>query len=202
MENKLTLSAAVRAAAGKNANRRLRAAGFTPAVFYDATGKSLPLQVNEAELAKLYARIGRTTVFDLEIDGDGGKTTRPCLIWDIEYYPTRNRFQHIDFYGADPDRELKVRVPLAFTGTAKGIKLGGKVEIYRENIDILCKPAALPKKIFVDISGLDVGQGLRIADLALPEGVRARYDVNFAVLTVNIPGSGKGEDEEGAAEAS
>jgi hypothetical protein len=45
-----------------------------------------------------------------------------------------------------------------------------------------------------------VGQGLRIADLALPEGVRARYDVNFAVLTVNLPGSGKGENEEGAGE--
>jgi large subunit ribosomal protein L25 len=185
---------------GKNANRRLRAGGFTPAVFYDGSGTALTLQVNEAELVKLYARAGRTTVFDLEIDDGGGKTTRPCLIWDVEYYPTRNRFQHIDFYGADPDRELNVRVPLEFTGTAKGLKTGGKVEIYRETVAVLCKPAALPKKIRVDISGLDVGQGLRIADLAMPEGVRARYDVNFAVLTVSIPGSGKGEGEEGAGE--
>ncbi|MDR2669943.1 MAG: 50S ribosomal protein L25 [Desulfovibrio sp.] len=200
MESKLTLRASTRAKTGKNANRRLRASGFTPAVFYDATGRTLTLQVNEAELVKLYAQTGRTTVFDLEIDDGGAKTIRPCLIWDIEYYPTRNRFLHLDFYGADPDRELKVRVPLEFTGTAKGVKSGGKVEIYRESINILCKPAALPKKILVDISGLDVGQGLRIADLTLPEGVRARYDVNYAVLTVNQPGSGKGENEEGAGE--
>jgi large subunit ribosomal protein L25 len=200
MESKRTLRASTRAKTGKNANRRLRASGFTPAVFYDATGRSVSLQVNEAELVKLYAETGRTTVFDLEMDDGGTTTTRPCLIWDVEYYPTRNRFQHIDFYGADPDRELKVRVPLEFTGTAKGVKAGGKVEIYRENIDILCRPDALPKKILVDISGLDVGQGLRIADLAVPDGVRARYDVNFVVLTVNIPGSGKGEDEEGAGE--
>jgi large subunit ribosomal protein L25 len=200
MENKLTLRASARAKTGKNANRRLRASGFTPAVFYDATGQALSLQVNEAELAKVYVGTGRTTVFDLEIDSDGQKTTRPCLIWDVEYYPTRNRFMHLDFYGADPDRELKVRVPLEFTGTPKGVKAGGKVEIYRENIDILCKPAVMPKKILVDISGLDVGQGLRIADLTLPEEVRARYDVNFAVLTVNLPGSGKGDNEEDAAE--
>jgi large subunit ribosomal protein L25 len=200
MESKLTLGASTRVKTGKNANRRLRASGFTPAVFYDATGRALTLQVNEAELAKVYARTGRTTVFDLVIDDGGKKTVRPCLVWDVEYYPTRNRFMHLDFYGADPDRELKVRVPLEFTGTPKGAKTGGKVEIYREIIDILCKPAALPQKILVDISGLDVGQGLRIADLALPEGVRARYDVNFAVLTVNLPGSGKGENEEGAGE--
>jgi large subunit ribosomal protein L25 len=201
MESRLKLRASTRAKTGKNANRRLRANGFTPAVFYDATGRALSLQVNESELVKVYARTGRTTVFDLEIDDGGKKTIRPCLVWDVEYYPTRNRFMHLDFYGADPDRELKVRVPLEFTGTARGVKSGGKVEIYRENIDILCKPAALPQKILVDISGLDVGQGLRIADLALPEGVRARYDVNFAVLTVNLPGSDKGENEEGTGES-
>ncbi|MDR2124059.1 MAG: 50S ribosomal protein L25 [Desulfovibrio sp.] len=200
MESRPALRASVRVKTGKNANRRLRASGFTPAVFYDATGHALSLQVNEAELSRVYARTGRTTVFDLEIDDGGKKTTRPCLIWDVEYYPTRNRFMHLDFYGADQDRELKVRVPLEFTGTPRGVKAGGKVEIYRENIDILCKPAALPQKILVDISGLDVGQGLRIADLALPEEVRARYDVNFAVLTVNLPGSGKDDNEEGAGE--
>ena len=194
------LSAQVRAELGKNANRRLRASGLTPAVFYMAGGASIPVTVNEAELNKLYAGAGRTSILTLEIEDKGKKSSHPCLIWDAEYYPTKNRFQHVDFYGVDMKKELKIKVPLEFVGTAKGTKLGGRLEVYREHIFILSKPATLPKKITVDISNLDVGDSLRVQDLAMPEGVRASFDTNFAILTVAIPSVAKeGEEEESAA---
>lgn len=201
MSQELKLAASVRTKIGKNANRKLRASGLIPGIFYSATGENKSVQISESALNKLYRETGRTTVFDLEIDDNGKKTSYPCLIWDVEYYPTKNRFQHIDFYGVDLNKELKVRIPLEFVGTAKGTKLGGKLEVYRENIFILSKPSTLPKKIVVDISDLDIGQGLRVLDLTMPEGVRPHYDVNFAILNVHLPGAGKDEgDEEGAAE--
>ena len=195
MSTRLALPADLRETTGKNANRKLRAQGIIPAVYYSAGGENKPLQVNEAALMKLYGSAGRTTVFDLEITEGGKKKLYPCLVWDAEYYPTKNRFQHVDFYGVDLDKELKVRVALEFTGVAKGTKLGGQMEVYREQIHILSKPDALPKKIIVDVSDLDIGQGLRVADMVMPEGVRASYDINYAILLVNAPGSGK--DEEG-----
>jgi large subunit ribosomal protein L25 len=198
MATRPTLAADIRKKTGKNANRRLRAQGVIPAVFYSAEGHNTSLQVNEASLTRLYAEAGRTTVFTLEINGDGKKQTHPCLIWDCEYYPTQRRFQHVDFYGVDLDKELKVRVPLEFTGVAKGTKLGGQLEVYREQIQILSKPDSLPKKIVVDISNLDIGQGLRVEDLTMPEGVRASYDINYAVLMVTAPGSAKDEEGENA----
>jgi large subunit ribosomal protein L25 len=195
MSDRLKLSVDVREKTGKNANRKLRAKGVIPGVFYTGEGLNFPVQANEAALMKLYGQAGRVTVFDLEINDKGATTTHPCIIWDVEYYPTRNRFQHVDFYGVHLDKELKVKVPLEFLGTAKGTKLGGRLEVYREQLYIYSKPATLPRKITVDISDLDVGQGLRVADLAMPEGVRADYDTNFAILTVNMPG-GKDEAEE------
>jgi large subunit ribosomal protein L25 len=195
MSARLTLSATVRTATGKNANRRLRAQGFTPTVFYNAAGLNLPLQVKEAALAKLVAAAGRTTVFDLEVEENGLRSLYPCLLWDTESYPTKNRLQHADFYGVDLDRELKVRVPLEFTGTAKGTKLGGTLEVYREQIEVLSKPASLPQKIQVNVADLDVGQSLRVADLHLPEGVRAQYDDNYLIVMV-ITRSGDKETEE------
>lgn len=191
------LPADLRTKTGKNANRKLRAQGVIPAVYYSAKGENKALQVNEAALMKLYGSAGRTTVFDLEIAEDGKKRICPCLVWDVEYYPTKNRFQHVDFYGVDLDRELKVRVPLEFSGVAKGTKLGGQMEVYREQIHVLSKPDSLPKKIVVDITDLDISQGLRVADLAMPEGVRASYDINYAILMVTAPGSAKEEEEEG-----
>lgn len=197
MSENLKLAASVRTKIGKNANRKLRAQGQIPGVFYTPGGDNKTLQVSEAALNKLYRETGRTTVFELEINDNGKTSSHPCLIWDVEYYPTKNRFQHIDFYGVDLNKELKVRVPLEFVGTAKGTKLGGKLEVYREHIYILSKPATLPKKITVDISNIDVGQGLRILDLPMPEGVRPHYDINFAILNVHVPGAAKddgGED--------
>lgn len=196
MSQNLKLAATVREKTGKNANRKLRAKGLIPGILYTASGENHLVQINEPALIKLYNATGRTTLFDLELDAEGKKSTFPCLVWDVEYYPTKNRFQHIDFYGVDPDKELKIRVNLEFVGTAKGTKLGGKLETYREQIYILSKPSALPKKIIVDIADLDVGQGLRVEDLKLPEGVRAHYDTNFAVISVTMPGDAKADSEE------
>lgn len=193
---KLTLKAEVRTKTGKGVGRKLRAAGYIPAVFYNPNGESVVLQVNAHDLMRLYTKVGRTKLFDLEVEGEGKKFSQTCLIWDVEYYPTRNEFMHVDFYGADMERELKIRVPLTFTGVAKGAKLGGKMEVYREHIYVLSKPATLPNKITVDITALDINQGLRVAELIMPEGVRASYDDNFAILQINVPGANKDEDEE------
>ncbi len=198
MSERLSLNATLRAKTGKNANRRLRAQGIIPAVFYNAGGESSPIQVVEAELMKLYGVAGRTSIFDLKLNRDGKEESFPCLVWDVEYYPTKQRFQHVDFYGVDLDKELKIMVNLEFTGVAKGTKLGGKLEVYRERIQVYSKPTTLPKKILVDISGLDVGQGLRVADLTMPEGVRASYDDNYAIIDVVIPGAEKDDAEGGA----
>ena len=71
MSERSKLSASVRTATGKNPNRRLRAQGIIPAVFYNTSGQSTPVQVAEPALMKLYATAGRTTVFDLEVDDNG-----------------------------------------------------------------------------------------------------------------------------------
>lgn len=193
---RLSLNVTTREKTGKGANRKLRATGLVPGVFYTTDGSSLPVQAKEADLNKLYLKVGRTTLFTLNIEGSGKSITKPCLVWDAEYHPTRNSFQHIDFYGVDLDKELKIRVPLEFSGTAKGTKLGGKLEVYREHILVLSKAETLPNKIIVDISNLDINQGLRVADLVMPQGVRASYDDNFAILLVNAPGASKDDDDD------
>ena len=190
----LRLKATPRTQTGKNANRKLRAQGFVPAIFYTPTGDNISVQVKEADLMKLYNKVFRTTIFHLDIEGNQS-ASRPCLVWDVEYYPTRNKFQHVDFYGVDLDKELRISVPLEFSGVAKGTKLGGKLEVYREKIFIKSKPGTLPSKVVVDITNLNVNEGLRVADLAMPEGVRAHYDDNYAILMVIMPGAASTEEE-------
>ncbi|MDL2209964.1 50S ribosomal protein L25/general stress protein Ctc [Desulfovibrio sp. OttesenSCG-928-O18] len=192
-----TLTVQKRNSTGKGANRRLRAQGIIPAVFYTAGGASIPVQVQEAPLKKLFAAMGRTTVFNVEIEDGGKKEVAPALIWDIEYYPTKNRFQHVDFFGVDLKKDVKIRVPLEFTGTAKGVKLGGVLEAFIEFVDVIGKPLDLPSKLALDVTPLGLGDSLRVSDLTLPEGVRPAMEASKTIIQIKDK-SASGDDDESA----
>ena len=179
---------------GKGANRRLRADALVPGVFYNGKGQNVAVQVPSLPMEKLLAAVGRNTVFHIEID-DNGKTEKyPALIWDVQYHPYKRAFLHIDFYGVDLAREVVVRVPVEFTGVSRGVKLGGQLETYRENVRLSGKPLKLPKKITIDITELDINSAIHVADLALPEGISAVYTTNYCIVAVHVPGA----EEEGA----
>lgn len=199
MSEFLALAAEKRETTGKGAARRLRATGKIPAIFYNTKGESTPIMVDEKELLKLYAQVRRTAVFNIEISKDKGKEVFPALIWDIDYYPEKNKIQHVDVFGVDLNKELKIRVPLVFTGVPKGVKAGGKLETYREAVTLIGKPLSLPQKITLPIDSLSVNDIVRVADLPLPEGVSADYDNNFAIIAVTTGQGGADEGEEGAA---
>lgn len=169
----------------QGANRRARQEELIPGVFYTAKGENLPVQMSVRSFAKLFSQVGRTTVFNLEIEGDG---THPVLIWATQRDPITSRFTHIDFYGVDLDKPVKITVPVEFTGVARGTKVGGKLETYREQIQLMAKPLDMPAKVTIDISGMDVGTTIQIADVKLPEGVKAAYDNNYAIVSVLMPG--------------
>ncbi|GHV50342.1 50S ribosomal protein L25 [Deltaproteobacteria bacterium] len=189
-----TLTVQKRNATGKGANRRLRAAGIIPAVFYTAGGVSVPVQVQEAPLKKIFETMGRTTVFTVEIEDQGKKQSAPALIWDIEYYPTKNRFQHVDFFGVDLQKDITIRIPLEFTGTAKGVKLGGVLNTFLESIDLIGKPLVIPHKIRIDVTPLGVGDAIRVADIPLPDGVRPARDAARIITQVSVK-SATADDE-------
>ena len=179
-----TLSVQKREGLGKGSNRRLRAEQTIPCVFYDAEGDNFSVQVSAKELGKLYDEVGRTTVFNIEYEENGKKVVKPALFWDVQYHPVKRAFVHIDFYGVNLEKEVKLVVPLEFVGVAKGTKLGGKLETYRERVTLKGKPLSIPARVSVDISDLGVNDILHVADLKLPEGVSAAMTANFAVVSV------------------
>ena len=193
------LNAQKRDTSGKGFNRRLRQEGVIPGVFYTGQGGNISVQMPAAPLNKLFGEVGRTTVFNLEI-AEGGKTSlHPVLIWDVQRHPVKNRITHVDFYGVDLDKPVKITVPIEFTGVARGTKVGGVLETYREQVQLVAKPLDMPAKIVLDITSLDLGKTIQVGDLELPEGVKAAYDVNYAIVSVLMPGSGAAEGAEGDA---
>ncbi len=195
----MTLNVQKREQHGKGTGARLRAQDIIPGVYYTAKGENISVQAPNLPLEKLYEKVGHTTVFNLEIDDNGKKSTHPVLIWQVQRHPYKKRFTHVDFYGVDLEKEIKVDVPLEIVGTSKGVKLGGVLETYREEIRLAAKPLDMPKKITIDVTDMDINSTIMVADLKLPENVRAIFDQNFAVVSVLM--AGKDDAAEGEGEA-
>ncbi|MDD6088444.1 MAG: 50S ribosomal protein L25/general stress protein Ctc [Desulfovibrionaceae bacterium] len=193
MSDLLVLAAQKRASSGKCNNRRSRKQDLVPGVFYTADGKNISVQVPVRDLEKVYAKVRRTTVFNLEIDDNGSKTAYPALVWQVQRDPIKSTFTHIDFFGVDLEKPIKIIVPVEFTGVAKGTKVGGVMETYRDQVRLIAKPLDMPSKIVIDVTPLELGTTLSVADLPLAEGVKAAYDTNYAIVSVLLPG--KAEEE-------
>ena len=185
-----TLSVQKRTAFGKGANRRLRTEALVPGVYYTADGQNIPVQMPELPLVKMYEQVGRTNVFQIEIeDENGAKTLHPVFVWDAQYNPVKSTFTHVDFLGVDLDKEIKVKVQVEYAGTPKGVKVGGSMETYRDEVVLAAKPADMPRKLVLDISGMEIGQTIRVSNMPLPEGVRPVFKSDFTMVSVFMEGA-------------
>ena len=195
MKEKATLTVQARDGKGKGFNRRLRAESMIPGIYYDDKGRNVPVVVADLPFRKLYQKVGSSHVFDLVIEQDGQTSTQPTLVWEVKAHPYKNMVEHVDFYGVDPKKPIHVDVRLEFVGKAKGVTVGGKLEIYRETLEVVCLPDLIPDKIVIDVAELAMNQHISVKDVALPQGVKAVFDQNYAVVGVINPAAEAAEEE-------
>ena len=141
-----TLSVQKRDALGKGPNRRLRTEALVPGVYYAPDGTNILVQMPLNPLNKIYSQVGRTNVFNIEVEEDGKTVAYPVFVWDAQYHHIKGNFTHIDFYGVDLNKEIEIKVRLKFSGISKGVKIGGNMEVYREEVILSAKPQDMPDR--------------------------------------------------------
>lgn len=201
MAELLKLNVQTRDQLGKGPNRRLRVAGLVPGIYYDSKGHNIPVKVEMIPLQKAYAALGKAQVFELVIEKEGKTETHASLLWRVRNEPVKGLPEHVDFFGVDLNKDLKIAVRFEVVGKSKGVKLGGVVELYRDSIEVVCKPMDIPESIILDITELDIAESIRIEDVPFPEGVTPVFDDNYAVVSIIEPHEDEdeeGEDEEGS----
>lgn len=196
MSTQHTLSVEPRTAKGSGSSRRMRAKSLVPGVFYNAGGQNIPFSVEYNPLSKLYAKVGHSQVFQLEIRGQEQSGQQPAIIRELQYHPVKGTISHVDFYGVDLTKKIHVYIPVEVSGKAKGIILGGVLEIFRDELEVVGLPLAIPEKIVIDVSSLGLNHNIHIQDLTLPQGVEFVFDNNFAVVGVTSPAAETEPSEE------
>ena len=193
------LKATAREGTGKLANRALRAQKLVPGVVYG--GDKWPANVAmEYRLVWQHYQTGHflSTVYLLNVDGKKERV----IPRDVQVDPVRDFPMHVDFMRVSKTSRIDVDVPVQFVNedASPGLKRGGVLNIVRHTIELSCPADAIPEKITVDLTGLDIGDSVHISAVALPKGITPTIaDRDFTIASIAGAAAARPEVETEAA---
>lgn len=180
---KSVLNVETRVRTGKGGSRKVRQDGLVPAVVYGKGVEALNLRLDPKALQKAVAtEAGWNTLLTLK--GDGPFDGLVVILKDMQIDAIRRNPTHVDFLAIDLKKTLAVMVPVQPVGKAQGEVEGGTLQLIRHELEVYCLPTNIPTSIEIDVTALNVGEGIHIDEVSFPEGVESQHDVNFTVLTV------------------
>jgi large subunit ribosomal protein L25 len=163
----------------------LRAAGFVPAVVYGYKTEATPISVNERDLLKTLRITGRNGVMKLQVDGNEVNV----VLNDYQADPLKGTVLHADFLAINMTEELEVSVQIHIVGESKGEKEGGIISQPNFELDIKVKPADIPESYDIDISDLEIGDTLTVADIREKSKYEILSEDDYALVTISAPRS-------------
>lgn len=170
---------------GKKSNlTELRKEGFIPCIIYGNGQEGIKISINARDYAREYKKsIGEVAFFDITVDGKTYKT----FIKDKQIHPLTREIVHIDFLELHKGKSITIDIPINFDGEAIGIKEGGILDIIHRKMQITCLPKDIPDEIKIDVSGMNIGDSIRVGDIILSEDIVANLSENVTIITLSLP---------------
>ncbi len=198
MSDTYELKAEARERVGKGSARELRRNGMIPAVIYGDKQPPLSIALPYKEVTmKIHGGGFLTTIATIDV---GGKKVQ-VLPKDYQLDPVRDFTMHVDFLRVSKGTTVTVEVPMQFINEEEspGLKRGGVLNVVRYSVEVTCPADSIPDALIGDLTGLDLGDGIHISQVTLPENVQPTItDRDFTIATIAAPAGLKTEEEEAA----
>lgn len=177
---------------GKGVSRRLRHQGKIPGVVYGGEKGAVSIMVRHNEmLHHLEHEAFHSHILTLKI----GPAEEKVVLKDLQHHPYKSAILHFDLQRVDENQQLTMRVPLHFINEdiCIGVKQdGGVISHVITDMEINCLPKDLPEYIEIDMAKMNIGDGIYLEDLNMPEGTQITTllhggDAKQIVATVHLP---------------
>jgi large subunit ribosomal protein L25 len=163
----ITIEGQLRTETGKKNTRALRSQGLVPGVIYGGSQ-----EVNFAAPVLSFKNLVYTAEFQLAQINVDGKSYR-CILKDVQLDKVTDQLAHLDFLELVEDKKVIATIPIHFTGTAAGVKGGGKLVTKMKSLKIKTFPKYLKEYIDVDLTNLELNENIRVEDVK---------DANYEIL--------------------
>ena len=176
----ITLHAEAGRTTGTRPSGRLRSEGRIPGIVYGHGMSPMPVSVDGRELrSALTTDAGLNALLSLDVAG----TSHLTMAREIQRHPVRGTVTHVDFQIVRRDEVVSADVSVSLVGEAEAVhRSDGVVEHQLYSLTVHATPDRIPTSIEVDISGLQIGDAIRVGDLKLPEGVTTEVDPEETVV--------------------
>jgi len=179
-----TLSAELRASAGRGAARATRRSGRVPGIIYGDNKDPVLISLEPRELSRALAnRSFFATLVDVTVDGAVHRT----LPREVQHHPATDAPLHVDFMRVGGNTQVTVTVPVIFTNPemSPGIRRGGILNIVRHGIELSCPVDKIPDQLIVELNGLEIGDSIHISRVIIPEGCRTTIsERDFTIASI------------------
>jgi large subunit ribosomal protein L25 len=163
---------------GSRVARRLRKQGKIPAIIYGHKQAPVPIAVPRDSVWEMIKK--STHLAELLVGG----AAETVLVRDVQWDHLGKEILHLDFARVSADESIETEVRIDIRGVAPGTAGGGTLEVLIHELKVTCRAAAIPDAIRVDVSHLQVDQGIHVKDLVLPPGVTVDEDPEKLVVHV------------------
>ncbi len=201
----IVLNVEVREKSGKGGARAARREAKVPGVLYGGSLNPVMVSVPAKDFRKaLYTGKLLGHLVTLKY----GEETQPVITKAVQFHPVTDEPIHFDLYRVDAHQRIRIAVPVHFRNeeASPGIKRGGTLNIVRHDIEVWAPADSIPEELIADLTGLDIGDQIRISALTMPDRVEAAVtDRDFVIATVTGASAlevetAAGEEGEAAAE--
>ena len=172
---------------GSRESRRLRKEVLVPGVLYGRGSEPAAISIPERELRRVLTGAGGlNAILDVVLDGQG---TRPSILKDHQQDPLRGKLLHVDLVEVRLDQAITATVTIHLVGAedAPGVREGGALSQVAREVTVEALPMEVPEHIDLDVSGMAIGDTLRVADVQVPEGVTLIDDPETVVAGLAMP---------------
>jgi large subunit ribosomal protein L25 len=103
----------------------------------------------------------------------------------VQAHPWRRNIYHLSFFSVGSHDKVEVTVPLHIVGTPVGVKRdGGALDTVLNELAVSCTADIIPETIEIDVTEMNIGDAIHVADLSLPQGVTAVGEGDRVIVSI------------------
>ncbi|MDA3974158.1 50S ribosomal protein L25/general stress protein Ctc [Enterococcus thailandicus] len=157
----VSLEVSKRAVRPRSLRNQLRHEGKVPAVVYGYQMESTPISFDGQTFSKMLRENGANTVITMDVDGKKVNT----LVHKVQTNTFNNHFEHVEFLSVNMTEDTEVETEVVLVGESAGVKSGGVLAQNLYTVIVSATPDKLPERIEVDVTDLNIGDSITVADL-------------------------------------
>lgn len=168
----VVLMAELRGERGKTAVKRLRKQGYVTVNLYGRDRENMDLKIPVGEMERRFGKdITPSSMIQLQIGQDAAGGMHTVILKEVQKDQFKQQFMHVDFQEVSAQEKVKVEVPVHLVGQAVGLRYGGIVQQPLRTVEVETRAINVPSQIEVDISHLEVGEQIIVAQLPVINGL-------------------------------